>query len=48
MQLTCYDISAIRGMLLSGADQEIIHLKTGYEIEDILKIKKELENEDYG
>lgn len=44
MQLTCYDIAAIRGFLLSGADPELIHLKTGYDTKYILIIKKELEN----
>ena len=38
MQLTIYDIAAIRGMILAGAGHEIIHLKTGYAVEDILKV----------
>lgn len=45
MQLQWNDIAAIRGFLLSGADPQIIHLLTYYELEDILKIKKEMEKE---
>lgn len=43
MQLTCYDISAIRGWLRSEADPEEISRRTGYDVQDILKVKKTLE-----
>lgn len=48
MQLTWNDIAAIRGFLLSGADPELIHLKTGYDTKSIIIIKKELKNTNEG